>query len=25
LEINNVDGGLCSGGSSDAIWFMVWI
>jgi hypothetical protein len=23
LEINNVDGGLCSGGSSDAIWFMV--
>ena len=23
LEINNVDGGLCTGSASDAIWFMV--
>ena len=23
LEINNVDGGLCRGSASDAIWFMV--
>ena len=25
LEINNIDGGLCSGRASDAVWFMVWI
>jgi hypothetical protein len=24
LEINNVDGGLCTGSTSDAVWFMVW-
>ena len=23
LEINNIDGGLCSGRASDAVWFMV--
>ena len=23
LEINNVDGGLCTGSASDAVWFMV--
>lgn len=23
LEINNVDGGLCTGSTSDAVWFMV--
>ena len=23
LEINNVDGGLCLGSASDAVWFMV--
>ena len=23
LEINNVDGGLCTGSASNAIWFMV--
>ena len=25
LEENLVDGGLCSGSASDAVWFMVWI
>ena len=23
LEINNVDGGLCSGSASNAVWFMI--
>ena len=23
LEINNIDGGLCTGSASDAVWFMV--
>lgn len=23
LEINNIDGGLCTGSPSDAVWFMV--
>jgi hypothetical protein len=23
LETNNVDGGLCTGSASDAVWFMV--
>ena len=23
LEINNVDGGLCTGSASDAVWFMI--
>ena len=25
LEKNNIDGGLCTGRASDAVWFMVWI
>ena len=25
LEENLVDGGLCTGRASDAVWFMVWI
>ncbi len=24
LEINNIDGGFCTGSAIDAVWFMVW-